>query len=48
MLFIWRVSFRYEPESPEVLSGLNLEIRRGERIGLVETPAVGRAPRWIC
>ena len=31
------VHFRYGPDQPEVLRGLDLEIRRGERIGLIGT-----------
>lgn len=37
------VRFRYAPQSPEVLSGLDLEIRRGERIGLVGSTGSGKS-----
>ena len=37
------VSFCYGPDLPEVLSGLDLEIRRGERIGLVGTTGSGKS-----
>ena len=37
------VRFRYAPELPEVLQGLDLEIRRGERIGLVGSTGSGKS-----
>ncbi|WP_241518381.1 ABC transporter ATP-binding protein [Cyanobium usitatum] len=37
------VHFRYGPEQPEVLQGLNLEIHRGERIGLIGTTGSGKS-----
>jgi ATP-binding cassette subfamily B protein len=37
------VSFRYAPEMPEVLNGLTLEIRRGERIGLIGGTGSGKS-----
>ena len=37
------VRFRYSPELPEVLKGLDLEIRRGERIGLIGTTGSGKS-----
>jgi ATP-binding cassette, subfamily B, bacterial PglK len=37
------VHFRYTPEHPEVLRGLDLEIRRGERIGLLGTTGCGKS-----
>lgn len=37
------VRFRYAPQLPEVLSGLDLEIRRGERIGLVGSTGSGKS-----
>ena len=37
------VCFRYAPPLPEVLSGLDLEIRRGERIGLVGSTGSGKS-----
>ncbi|MEI6359964.1 MAG: ABC transporter ATP-binding protein [Synechococcus sp. ELA619] len=37
------VRFRYGPQLPEVLRGLDLEIRRGERIGLVGTTGSGKS-----
>ncbi len=36
------VRFRYGPELPEVLQGLDLEIRRGERIGLIGSTGSGK------
>lgn len=37
------VHFRYKDELPEVLQGLNLEIRRGERIGLIGSTGSGKS-----
>ena len=37
------VHFRYRPEQPEVLRGLDLEIRRGERIGLIGSTGSGKS-----
>lgn len=37
------VHFRYGPDQPEVLSGLDLEIRRGERIGLIGSTGCGKS-----
>ncbi len=37
------VRFRYVPELPEVLQGLDLEIRRGERIGLIGSTGSGKS-----
>ena len=37
------VHFRYGPEQPAVLSGLDLEIRRGERIGLIGSTGSGKS-----
>lgn len=37
------VYFRYGPQLPEVLRGLDLEIRRGERIGLVGSTGSGKS-----
>jgi len=37
------VRFRYSFEQPEVLKGLNLEIRRGERIGLIGSTGSGKS-----
>jgi len=37
------VSFRYSPELPEVLQGVNLEIRRGERVGLIGSTGSGKS-----
>ena len=37
------VYFRYGPEQPEVLQGLDFEIRRGERIGLIGTTGSGKS-----
>jgi ABC-type multidrug transport system fused ATPase/permease subunit len=37
------VHFRYRPEQPEVLKGLGLEIRRGERIGLIGSTGSGKS-----
>ena len=36
------VCFRYGPELPSVLQGVNLEIRRGERIGLIGSTGSGK------
>lgn len=37
------VNFRYVPEQPEVLQGLDLEIHRGERIGLIGSTGSGKS-----
>ena len=37
------VSFRYAPDMPEVLNALTLEIRRGERIGLIGGTGSGKS-----
>lgn len=37
------VHFSYGPEQPEVLRGLELEIRRGERIGLIGSTGSGKS-----
>jgi len=37
------VHFRYGPEQPEVLRGLEIEIRRGERIGLIGSTGSGKS-----
>jgi ABC-type multidrug transport system fused ATPase/permease subunit len=37
------VRFRYRPELTEVLQGLELEIRRGERIGLIGSTGSGKS-----
>jgi ATP-binding cassette, subfamily B, bacterial PglK len=37
------VRFRYAPELPEVLQGMDLEIRRGERIGLIGSTGSGKS-----
>lgn len=37
------VHFRYTRDQPEVLHGLNLEIRRGERIGLIGSTGSGKS-----
>jgi len=37
------VRFRYAPKLPEVLQGLDLEIRRGERIGLIGSTGSGKS-----
>ena len=37
------VHFRYGPEQPEVLRGLELEISRGERIGLIGSTGSGKS-----
>jgi ATP-binding cassette, subfamily B, bacterial PglK len=37
------VRFRYAPDLPEVLHGLNLEIHRGERIGLIGSTGSGKS-----
>jgi ABC-type multidrug transport system fused ATPase/permease subunit len=38
-----RVSFRYSAQKPDVLNRIDLEIRRGERIGLVGTTGSGKS-----
>ena len=38
-----RIHFRYAPELPEVIRGLDLEIRRGERIGLIGSTGSGKS-----
>jgi ABC-type multidrug transport system fused ATPase/permease subunit len=37
------VHFRYGPDLPEVLQGVDLEIRRGERIGLIGSTGSGKS-----
>ena len=37
------VHFQYAPELPEVLQGLELEIQRGERIGLIGSTGSGKS-----
>ncbi|QNI95449.1 ABC transporter type 1/ ATPase component [Synechococcus sp. A15-127] len=37
------VHFRYGPDLPEVLKGLHLEIRQGERIGLIGSTGSGKS-----
>ena len=37
------VHFRYGPEQPEVLRGIDIEIRRGERIGLIGSTGSGKS-----
>ncbi len=37
------IRFRYSPDLPEVLKGVNLEIRRGERIGLIGSTGSGKS-----
>ena len=37
------VHFRYGPDQPEVLRGLDLEIHRGERIGLIGSTGSGKS-----
>lgn len=38
-----QLSFRYSPEGPLVLDEVNLEIRRGERIGLIGSTGSGKS-----
>lgn len=42
-LHLQGVHFRYTPEQPDVLDGLDLEIRRGERIGLIGSTGSGKS-----
>ena len=37
------IHFRYEQDQPKVLCGLNLQIRRGERIGLIGSSGSGKS-----
>lgn len=37
------VRFRYGPEQPDVLQGLDLQIRRGERMGLIGSTGSGKS-----
>ena len=37
------IHFRYEQDQPKVLCGLNLQIRRGERIGLIGSTGSGKS-----
>lgn len=37
------VNFRYGPQQPEVLRGLDIEVRRGQRIGLIGTTGSGKS-----
>lgn len=37
------VHFRYGPEQPDILQGLDLEIKRGERIGLIGRTGSGKS-----
>ena len=38
-----RVHFRYQPDQPDVLRGLNMEIRLGESIGLIGSTGSGKS-----
>ncbi len=42
-LFLQGVRFRYAHEQPDVLQGVDLEIRRGERIGLIGSTGSGKS-----
>jgi ABC-type multidrug transport system fused ATPase/permease subunit len=42
-LCIERVHFRYTPEQPEVLQGVDLKICRGERIGVIGSTGSGKS-----
>jgi ABC-type multidrug transport system fused ATPase/permease subunit len=43
LIHLQGVSFRYGPGLPEVLQGMDLEIRRGERVGLVGSTGSGKS-----
>jgi ABC-type multidrug transport system fused ATPase/permease subunit len=38
-----KLSFQYEPQAPLVLQGIDLKIRRGERIGLIGSTGSGKS-----
>lgn len=38
-----KIHFRYKPQQPYILRGLDLEIHRGERIGLIGTTGSGKS-----
>jgi ATP-binding cassette subfamily B protein len=42
-LSLEELRFSYDPLLPEVLTGVNLEIRRGERIGIIGTTGSGKS-----
>jgi len=42
-IYLERVHFRYASDQPEVLQGLDVEIRRGERIGLIGSTGSGKS-----
>lgn len=42
-LILQDIKFKYAPELPEVLRGLDMEIRHGERIGLIGTTGSGKS-----
>jgi len=43
VLRLHQLSFRYSDPSPLVLEGINLEIRRGERLGIIGTTGSGKS-----
>jgi ABC-type multidrug transport system fused ATPase/permease subunit len=42
-IYLQDVSFQYSPEQPNVLQGINLQIQKGERIGLIGCTGSGKS-----